>query len=113
MGAVGAELGGKRGGRGESALAHETDTHNGCFGASIRLCGYDPVAIDSDNNNAYAMPDRMAAEFAVKNTSPGKIIIVNDAGIYHDGVPGYVKGLLMLPDKTNPRFTCVTPLAKP
>ncbi|MGA2501000.1 MAG: fibronectin type III domain-containing protein, partial [Tepidisphaeraceae bacterium] len=52
------------------------------------------LAIDSDNNNGFGLPDQSAREDAIEDdpNKPGKVIPVNDGDCDRDGVPDYADG---------------------
>ncbi|MCL1887879.1 MAG: glycoside hydrolase, partial [Kiritimatiellaeota bacterium] len=73
--------------------------HDYLYGATLLLRGYDPLAMDSDNNNGFGPPDRTEAEVLLKNrpNTPGKIILVNDGDIDRDNIIDYFDGFSLLP----------------
>ena len=68
--------------------------HNGYYGANLMLRGYDVLAIDSDNNNVYDLPDNKEDETRVRNLpdTPGKLAIRNDHDVDRDGILDYGDG---------------------
>lgn len=75
-------------------------THDNVYGATLLLHGYDQLRLDSDNTNGHDLPDQTEAEAAVKNIpgTPGKIVILNDKDVDHDGIPDYADGFSAKPD---------------